>query len=54
MKACFSTDKILPDKEKVVGIPLLQFGIRPVDTDGDDSAANDINTEGPKGDADEL
>ena len=54
MKACFLTNKMLPDNDEVVRIPVLQFGIRPVDTNGDDSAADDINTEGPEGDADVL
>ena len=54
MKTCFLTIKMLPDNDEVVGIPVLHCGVRPVDTSGDDSAADDINTEGPEGDADVL
>ena len=54
MKACFLTNKMLPDNDKVVVIPVLQFWLRPVDTNGDDSAADDTNTEGPEGDADVM
>ena len=54
MKTWFLTIKMLPDNDEVVGIPVLQFVVRPVDTSGNDSAADDINTEGPEGDADVL
>ena len=45
---------MLPDNDEVVGIPVLQFGITPVDANDDDSAADDTNIEGPGGDADVL
>ena len=54
MKTCFLTIKMLPDNDEVIRIPVSQFEVRPVDTSGDDPAADDTNTEGPEGDADVL
>ena len=45
---------MLPDNGELVGIPVLQFGIGSIGTNGDDSATGGTNTEGPGGNADVL